>query len=448
MQVTGKQIEQLMRQGKPQFQKWLLRNPSAQISFSGIDLRSIFYSERSWLHPTSKHFHGLKFPGMNVAFNEIEFANEPMLDFSDTEFTSTSESPSFLRIEHCNFSDTILNFTNSKIASFNYSCRSPQTTLYFNATAFDSGPWIFGEIGNLDLTNAIIGKEQGEAAFVIAEDTVFHGTFLIRHAIFQGSSFNFRQARCRFKGPLIIEGVSGLEHLQEFSLRDSSCADLATIRLNQQLGCVPDFVGTKFSNPISLDDLNFLFDHDPQRALRFALRTGPLTSEKLERERTVEKQTQKRNEEKLRRLKEIAESNRDQPRALNFKIQEMQAARFNSTPLWHLPLELFYWLLGDYGRSVIRPMIATLFSWLCFAALYSKQMQDTRPTSIDEALAFSGKQMFPLVPIFRMESEERFMELFSQPSHILVYTLAITQTILSTILIFLIGLALRNRFRI
>ena len=133
--------------------------------------------------------------------------------------------------------------------------------------------------------------------------------------------------------------------------------------------------------------MNFLFDHDPQRALRFALRTGPLTSEKLERERTVEKQTQKRNEEKLQRSKEIAESNRDQPRALNFKIQEMQAARFNSTPLWHLPLELFYWLLGDYGRSVIRPMIATLFSWLCFAALYSKQMQDTRPTSIDESLS-------------------------------------------------------------
>jgi hypothetical protein len=265
--------------------------------------------------------------------------------------------------------------------------------------------------------------------------------------------FTYMMENIDFKDTVIFSVLGMASQIRSFTLQNSIFRNSLQINSKTTFGAVIDLVGTTFERHVALDQVRCILPRRKQRItsepnnielkwrfLPWGLRllypfrfSMALNSDEAKR---------------FRRLKEISENNRDHKRALEFKIQEMQAARFYETPLSHLPLEFFYWLFSDYGRSVTRPILAGIACWIIFAAIYCKFPALPLHEVIVHSLAFSATQMFPLIPVFRVETAIGLSEQFTGQIHGLVYFFGWLQTILSTAFIFLIGLALRNRFRI
>lgn len=155
---------------------------------------------------------------------------------------------------------------------------------------------------------------------------------------------------------------------------------------------------------------------------------------------------------RFRRLKEIAGNNKDHEQALEFNAMEMQAKRWHQTNFAGLVFEFIFQKASDYGRSEFRPfmwMIAvwSLWSWLYY--LLSDAMKNSLFDKISTAVTFSVGQMIPFVPISRAARSDGAELLFpgEQLPNAVIW-LASFQSVISIILIFLIGLSLRNRFKV
>lgn len=106
-------------------------------------------------------------------------------------------------------------------------------------------------------------------------------------------------------------------------------------------------------------------------------------------------------------------------------------------------------LLSDYGRSVVRPLVALGGVTGLFAALYAQlSTKLSFGAALPAALTYSGGNMFAFVPIGRNALEQSRLDLFGETVPYELLWLAATQSVLSVILLFLLGLGLRNMFRL
>ena len=120
-----------------------------------------------------------------------------------------------------------------------------------------------------------------------------------------------------------------------------------------------------------------------------------------------------------------------------------------------------YWLLADYGRSFARPLVALVISGFVFYWGYGKVLappeagtlgaakyeQALRMVALGNAVPFVG----PLTIDAKIK-EFLFCPICDCPSPVIApegfQLLVIAQNVLSIILVFFIGLALRNYFKI
>lgn len=120
-----------------------------------------------------------------------------------------------------------------------------------------------------------------------------------------------------------------------------------------------------------------------------------------------------------------------------FFRREMQfAGRIGS--LWQrLPYELFGWL-SDYGYSIYRPAFGLIALWLGFASVYK----------VFSSLTFTASLGLSIASLIQFTGWQRvyFSELM-QCLPVWLKILAGFQTIAGIVLLFLLGLGLRNRFR-
>lgn len=141
--------------------------------------------------------------------------------------------------------------------------------------------------------------------------------------------------------------------------------------------------------------------------------------------------------------------------------KEIHRKRFRSslrnavTGIWH-PMGLtimatLYHIFSDFGRSIIRPTVSFFLILFLSAHWYSIQA-DPKSTFV-EHLTFSLANAFPFSPIMRNSLNEVTNKLFpiklfpnGVPSEVVMFSVG--QTLLESILLFLIVLALRNHFRI
>ncbi|NQY81901.1 MAG: hypothetical protein HRT36_02420 [Alphaproteobacteria bacterium] len=144
---------------------------------------------------------------------------------------------------------------------------------------------------------------------------------------------------------------------------------------------------------------------------------------------------------RLRRLKEISEQNKDHGKALEFNALELQGERhYDNNKSWHgLFLESCFRIFSNYGRSVFRPLLFLIVLWFVCGSVYCYFTGN-----IQSPLAFSARQMFPLIASLR---EADFSEVY-QNFDWCIKIMMFFQSILAFMLIFLVGLALRNRFRL
>ena len=107
--------------------------------------------------------------------------------------------------------------------------------------------------------------------------------------------------------------------------------------------------------------------------------------------------------------------------------------------------------LSDYGYSVARPAAGLFFIWLlgaaCFAGHFDNPAADVPPEILDNryaaAAGISFGNLFGFLGITRLY----FADFLNETRDALQF-LAGAQTVAGVVLLFLLGLGLRNRFRL
>jgi len=159
-----------------------------------------------------------------------------------------------------------------------------------------------------------------------------------------------------------------------------------------------------------------------------------------------------RNEDDVscfRRLKQLAIESKDHLLEQDFFRKEQLAARFWETKgIALLPGFLYEWL-SDFGRSILRPTVFLACVFLISACAYYWMANPQSRTS-EAAIVFSAAQLFGISPWASEAKNFGLALLFGKLEFVPfgVQIIALTESILSVVSLFLIGLGLRNRFRL
>jgi hypothetical protein len=121
---------------------------------------------------------------------------------------------------------------------------------------------------------------------------------------------------------------------------------------------------------------------------------------------------------------------------LDFFALELQSRRV-LLGLWQGPPIAMYGLVSDYGRSYLRPLVATFVVVVIGASTFWHF--DARP--FGEALGLSTANT---LSVFGLRKD---FDLTIDTPLASLKVLSAVQTILGTILLFLFGLGIRNKFR-
>lgn len=133
---------------------------------------------------------------------------------------------------------------------------------------------------------------------------------------------------------------------------------------------------------------------------------------------------------------------------LNFFARELGCRRVLVGPLRGLPIALYSWLC-DYGRSYVRPLSGLLMTVLVGAAPFWQHFHKYEyGLSTSKAFGLSaGLSLANTFGVFGFRKELVAQGVVEGLTNLLTM-IAAFQTILGAVLLFLLGLALRNRFRI
>jgi hypothetical protein len=483
--LAGTDALQLWRKGKEEWNSWVSDNQHALIDFSDANFRAHYAGVTS--------FEGYLFPKAGVSFLNVSFG-ELGANFRDAHFNgpvsfenieSHTSSMDFNNVVFeddvtfmgAKFSKCVITFTKARFNGQDVSFqdfKALDSLITFNRAIFDCTDLTFsdakfsGEVADFSAAQFcgdIIdfgGSEFqssanfGGAIFNVKEVSFFEVVFE-KEGYFQGAIFNcdlsflnskfqgnvdFRRAefanyiydfnRCLFKHHLDFSQVKGVSQAKTISFKNAifeSSFDISNIKL----GCVVDLTGTKFTNQVSIAGLECSI----QRVCSF------LSKDKLDSER-------------LRRLKDISKTNNDHIGALRFHADEMRAKR------WHYGLagksfletigvsiiDTMYDWSSEYGQSISKPILWLLLLVSIFTTKYAALAQKAFEFSDVSNLAiFSLGNSLPFIPISKLAREAKIKGLFGGTPPEL-YDLMMLQGGLSFIFIFLIGLGLRNRFRI
>ena len=440
MTLEGPAAIELWKQGKEAWNLWVKEHPEAEIDFTGVDFSPYRNDPECQIPAHAWPFAGFHFPKGTVDFEGAQFG-KGKVNFLGTQFGEGT-----VEFGGAQFGDGEVDFRYAQ----------------------------FGD-GEVHFFKAQFG--EGGVSF---NSTRAQGDFTLSHARLGKGTYNFE--RGDFERRAFFDGLQGVKQVESFSFRHASFEKplvLSTVN-NEPFGCVVDLTDTRINSHVSLQGLTCTLNTEnpslPDKGWRTRLlRVFPdFPCQMMQDLRSwVDKRQAKDpvDEERFRRLKELTEANRNHGKALEFKAQEMQARRWHKTTRWDLWLEFWFQLFGNYGRSELRPLVGLGGVWFLFGLLYSglsawcSQSTAAFYVKLGNGLAFSTSQMLPLIPGFRESREAALKALFpgassdvlslswGMPPDVLSLpggfsALAFFQGLLALALLFLLGLALRNRFRL
>ncbi|WP_221901967.1 pentapeptide repeat-containing protein [Bathymodiolus platifrons methanotrophic gill symbiont] len=274
---------------------------------------------------------------------------------------------------------------------------------------------------------ATFGKDEGKCRLSFKKSIFGEGGVSFKNAQFYADKVSFEY--CEFKGYVSFQSMTETKTLSKFSLRHSSFDKSLDISDNT-FSCIPDLTNTKLTNQVSLDRME-ISDKYPLKG-DFDESDG----------------------ERLCRLKELAEANKSYQQALDFHVIEMRAKRYNTKLIkgktLHRWLDTLFDIVCLYGQSIIRPVLWLIGLTIVCAWIYAYESSlDYFPFCY--GLLYSVSQVFSFVPAGRSITIGILDKLFPcEPQQIpnVIYSLSLIQGVLSFLLVFLIGLGLRNRFRL
>ncbi len=418
----------LWLKGKEEWNKWADSHPGWTVSFRDVDFDALLpvnQVSKTDSRIPKKYFTEFVFPG-GVSFSNIKSTG--LVDFSGATFSGSAGfrnvtfggkavfwGAKFLKKVHFN------NATFCEGADF-------REIHVFDSADFEKAT--FSSFANFDRAKFSSTTTFKDIEF--SNETLFTSTTFSGMSNFNGSKFNgitsFDSAM--FNGSISMKRIETFKPLlftkstfnNEVTLEYSTFNHAIDFSKSIFRACVPNLISTKFSYHISVSNLRLPKD---------------------ERKSDTSK--------KLQRLRELAASSKDHKMEIELFRLEMISKR-NTEPnfLRSLPNYLYGWL-SDYGSSISRPFFLLVGSWV-FSALGYLQLSDNSVYSTVEqlrnSLHFSATQLVPFLQISKSMKESVTLELFGQ-GYIspYVYLLAYFEGFVSIILLALLALGLRNRFK-
>ncbi|MDI9347396.1 MAG: hypothetical protein QM538_02725 [Methylacidiphilales bacterium] len=155
------------------------------------------------------------------------------------------------------------------------------------------------------------------------------------------------------------------------------------------------------------------------------------------------------NSERYDYLKRKALEQGDHMEAITFTELEDRASwgtdREDPFPV----LNILFSVSCNYGRSIIKPIVLLMLEWLLFTLLYL--LYAVKDGNLQQSALFSTSNLLPFGVAGKSAIENYGKPLFGNLSSewpVQIYYLAFAQEVLSLIMLLLVGLAVRNKFKL
>jgi uncharacterized protein YjbI with pentapeptide repeats len=358
----------------------------------------VFFREAQFSGSGSTSFESAKF------FREADFelaAFSSYTSFASAKFEDRATFPSttfsgYASFERATFSRQT-NFGSARFSRLSFESATFDALIMFTSVKFSGDAEFNWAVFNSDARFGL-AEFSGPADFISAtfyHYASFHSTVFQYGASFHSATF-FRQA-------ILINAKFGGQTL------------FSKTRFRN---CVPDFHGASLHEGTEWHDAKWPWPPNGRDAAQDQVYGYERL--KLEMERL------KKHEDELR-----------------FFRRELRARRGLTRPLsgqWYL--NFVYQVSSNYGESVMLPLV-WLFGLLVIGGALFYALQTTMPITALHAAALSFANLFPFIPITHEIISAVPVVGLSRTEKII----SVAQSLLGTPLLFLLGLALRNRFR-
>ena len=402
------------------FEKAIFRSMEFSFDFAIVGKsESVINFDGVIFQNTNTTFYETKFKG-KATFNEAKFLNESV-SFLGAEFSKGAI------FEGADFGNSKASFVRAKFfgnrASFNNSVFCGESIAFCSAE-FHTDVFFHGieyKDGRKDFTNC---KFLGGLT-VFANTDFGKGITTFNHALFEKTETRF--------------GWANFDEVifSDITIQESNCFSLQYAAVEKSI----DLSGSKFSCVVDIRNINNKnIDLDRTEC---EINRGKGIRALNPFKKCIDEDDIPRS----RRLKEIAEANKDHDRALHFHALEMRAKRWKTRGRRASILDLLFSFSCDYGQNIVMPFLLLLLSTITFTAVYDYLSGNVN--HFWSHLLFSASNSIPLLPVSKVINKQELELLLTQSStHSIVYVVMGIQNFIAIVLIFLIGLGLRNRFRI
>ena len=443
MTLEGEEAIDLWGKGKAAWNQWVEGHPEADIDFSRVDFGQYRNNPDRLIRADKWPFAEFQFPKGKVSFEDAQFG-EGKVSFNNAQFGEGGVS-----FEDAQFGEGGVSFNNAQFGEGGVSFFGTQFgkgtvsfhraqfgegNVYFHSVRFGEGEVSFNNAqfgeGKVSFNNARFGEGkvsfnnarfgEGEVSFNNAQ--FGEGKVFFNNAQFGKGTVSFDSAK--FEGQADFSDLT--QEVTAFSFRNAHFGQSLTLSSENSFACVPDLINTHMGHHVSL--------------------RGVHLSSKLE--------TKPEDIERLCRFKELAQVHQNTEQALEFKAQEMRAIRRHDAKGMVWFLNWGFDKVSDYGRSEWRPLCGLVGVWVFFGLFYGglsawcSSSTAVFNVKLGNGLAFSASQMLSLIPSSREVGKTARVVLFSDSFPLWLYPITIVESLLAIIFLFLLGLALRNRFRL
>jgi hypothetical protein len=435
--LKGEEAIRLWMQGSEAWNVWVSHNPEYNVNFMGVD----FSQHRS----DSPHtmgawpFANYHFPNGSVSFDFAKFGDGIVsflfVNFGDgnVTFQGAKFGDGHVTFQGAKFGDGDVNFHNSEFGAgwcvftnaqfgdgnlYFIDAKFGADVVLFHSTKFGNGDVNFNnsEFGDRGVSFANSKFGDGDVIFSSVKSL---GNIDFTETEFGDGRFSFEYADINH---LSFNNIKGTQQLTKFSLRHAIVNKGLIIDAPEGFSCVLDLVSTMLSRHLDLHNINCVY----QKNKRYFFMSVAKDSLDIGR---------------LQRLKQLSLDNGAHEQAIDYKIQEMQARRIHQHKnIFKLGLEGLFFILSDYGRSVFLP-----FGWLLgctfFIAFYFG-MND-KNDSLWKAGECTLAHGLPLMSYSKFLVNDAACAFLKLPT-----LLPTMYSVFCLLLVFLVGLGLRHRFRL
>lgn len=413
--LSCKEAMELWSLGKDAWNRWVVKNPDASISFEQADFSTIANNEIDFKHFT--------FPSGELSFIDAIFSDK-IVNFSFSKINckkillSRNDFRGQLLFVSCIFDSTDIDLSYSKISSgiAFFDSKLKNSNLNFRGSEFYSSNVFFWGIDLstcfIEFRDAIIYKSNFDFQFSILRSITFD------HSTLSESDINFKAAH--FKEHFEFSNLKIIKPLKRISFRHARFDKGIDLSSDTPLGIIPDLIGSKI-------DGHFTFKPN-------------ILSLKRTRDKLFLKSINIEDGDKLCRLREISESNKNHQLSLKLFQMEMQAKRWHTNNFGADLLDATYDLMCNYGQSIIKPLICLLL----VISMFVIYLTQGHPDNIQEAILLSLSKAIPFISGAK-DAEDSVKHLFLDKN---TSVFSIIYSIICFSLLFLVGLGIRNRFRL